>query len=289
MKIYDSCQASIDSCLFDKSFSIAWLYNDEKAMGIHTHDCYEVYFSISGGKQFLIDNSLYEFKPGDIFFINQLENHYLSKVEQVTHERIVIFIEPKYLESASTLQTDLRYCFTHRDPSIGHRVSLTKEEQSRFMYFIHNLSEKRTFGQDIFDQALFLELITFLNTIYMSRCAHEPELIQSVSKPHHSKINEVMSYINQHLSEDLSITALSSQFYISSSYLRRIFKDATDTTVNQYVIAKRISCAKVLLSEGYAVAEVSRLCGFGDYSSFLKSFTKVVGVSPKKYSTYAHK
>ena len=103
MKIYDSCQASIDSCLFDKSFSIAWLYNDEKAMGIHTHDCYEVYFSISGGKQFLIDNSLYEFKPGDIFFINQLENHYLSKVEQVTHERIVIFIEPKYLESASTL------------------------------------------------------------------------------------------------------------------------------------------------------------------------------------------
>ena len=289
MQIFDSCQASIDFCLFDKSFSIAWLYNEEKTMGIHLHDCYEVYFSVSGGKQFFIDNSVYEFEPGDIFFINQFESHYLSMVDQATHERIVIFIEPKYLESASTSQTDLSYCFTHRDPAIGHRVSLSKEEQSRFLYFIHNLSEKRAFGQDILDQSLFLELMTFLNTIYLSRCVCAPKLIESVSKSRHSKIDDVLSYINQHLSEDLSIAALESQFYISSSYLRKIFKDATGTTVNQYVIAKRISYAKALLSEGYAVAEVSSLCGFGDYSNFLKSFTKVVGIPPKKYAAYTQK
>lgn len=58
-------------------------------------------------------------------------------------------------------------------------------------------------------------------------------------------------------------------FYLSSSYLCRIFKDSTGTTINQYITAKRISRAKVLLAEGHPVAEDSSLCGFGDYSNFL--------------------
>ena len=68
MFIYDSCISAIQSCLETKTFAVAWMYNDEKTMSIHIHDCYEIYFSISGGKQFLIDNRIYEFEPGNIFF-----------------------------------------------------------------------------------------------------------------------------------------------------------------------------------------------------------------------------
>ena len=75
-------------------------------------------------------------------------------------------------------------------------------------------------------------------------------------------------------------------FYLSSSYLCRIFKDSTGTTINQYITAKRISRAKVLLAEGHPVAEDSSLCGFGDYSNFLKAFTKIVGISPSKYAAF---
>lgn len=67
MLIHDSCQSAIQSCLDSRTFAIARLYNNEKTMSIHIHDCYEIYFSISGGQQFLIDNRVYEFAPGDIF------------------------------------------------------------------------------------------------------------------------------------------------------------------------------------------------------------------------------
>ena len=73
MFIYHSCQTAIQFCLETKSFAVARLYNDEKAMGMHIHDCYEIYFSISGGKQFLIDNRMYEFQPGDIFSSTNLK------------------------------------------------------------------------------------------------------------------------------------------------------------------------------------------------------------------------
>ena len=115
MKICNSCKTAIQSCLDTQTFAAAHLYNDEKPMAIHIHDCYEIYFSISGGKQFLIDNRFYDFSPGDIFFINQYESHYLSQIDSVTHERIVLSIYPDYLKNCSSPQTDLNYCFSCRD------------------------------------------------------------------------------------------------------------------------------------------------------------------------------
>ena len=68
-------------------------------MDMHIHDCYEIYYSISGGKQFLIDNSFYRILPGDIFFINQYESHYITQVDSQIHERIVFSIYPEFLKS----------------------------------------------------------------------------------------------------------------------------------------------------------------------------------------------
>lgn len=290
MLIHDSCSSAIESCVATRTFAIARLYSEEKTMSIHIHDCYEVYFSISGGKQFLIDNRVYEFDAGDIFFINQFESHYLSKIDQTNHVRVVLCIHPEYLKRLSTEQTDLNYCFTYRDPTWGHKLSLSEEERKRFMYFIHKLSETQEFGQDVLDQAYFLELITFLNFAFRSRCINESYSLQdeshNIPRAHNLRIDEILTYIDQHLTDDISITMLASHFYINSSYLCKIFKDTTGTTINRYITAKRITRAKVLLSEGRPVTEVCAMCGFRDYSNFLKAFTKAVGISPKKYAAY---
>lgn len=290
MFIYNSCKSAIQSCLETKTFAVAWMYNDEKTMSIHIHDCHEIYFSISGGKQFLIDNRVYEFEPGNIFFINQFESHYLAQIDQTSHERIVISIHPEYLKQLSTPQTDLNHCFTCRNTPFGHKIMLSEEEQKRFTYYIHKLSENKDFGQDIMDKALFLELMTYLNRIFISCCGEErtTDVRREPAGARRGQIDEILSYINRHLAEELTIPSLAAQFYISSSYLCKIFKDTTGTTINRYIIAKRISRAKTLLAEGHSVTETSMLCGFRDYSNFLKAFTKIVGISPKKYASYEH-
>lgn len=290
MIIHNSCKAAIRSCLDTKTFAAAHLYNDEKTMSIHIHDCYEVYYSISGGKQFLIDNRFYDFRPGDIFFINQYESHYLSQIDRVTHERIVLSIYPDYLRRFSTEQTDLSYCFTHRDASFGHRLSLSLDEQKRFLYYIHKLSEEKEFGQDILEQTAFLELMTCLNRSFLLRCEEDGTQEFSAAKKapaaHTEQINAILSYVNLNLAEELTIGKLASHFYLSSSYLCRIFKDETGTTINRYITAKRITRAKELLAEGYSVTETCGMCSFQDYSNFLKAFTKAVGISPKKYAMF---
>ncbi len=85
----------------------------------------------------------------------------------------------------------------------------------------------------------------------------------------------------------MSIEHLSEHFFLSESYICRIFKLSTGTTINKYITARRISMAKSMLSNGMSINDVCSNCGFNDYSNFLKSFKKAVGVSPKKYSNFS--
>src|SRR5699024_1271007 len=251
----------------------------------HIHDCYEIYYSISGGKQFLIDNCFYDIKDGDIFMINEFESHYLSQIDQQKHERIILSIDPEYLERLSTGATDLTRCFRFRDTEMPHRMRLTQEEQTRFVYFIHKLSSNEGLGEDILDQTVFLELMVFLNRAFDSRCSDKSAEKKEPSA-HHAKVDEILSYINTHIREDLTLESLSSHFFLSQSYICRIFKADTGTTINKYITAKRITLSKSLLSQGYSVNEVCEACGFNDYTNYLKAFTKAVGISPKKYARY---
>ncbi len=283
MQILNSCKESIQNSLASKSFAFAHLYSDDKPMDMHIHDCYELYYSISGGKQFLIDNRFYNIFPGDIFFINQYESHHLTQIDSQIHERIVFSIYPDYLKQLSTAKTDLDACFHNREKNSNHKISLTPEEQKRFLYYAHRLSDIHGYGADLLEQAVFLELMVFLNKRFQKNYTIDTE--NDISR--HHQVDQILSYINQHISEDFNLDQLSSHFYLSNSYLCRIFKNATGTTINKYITAKRITLAKAFLTDGYSVTETCERCGFNDYSNFLKSFTKATGVSPKKYSQFS--
>lgn len=282
MEIFNSCKDSIANCIEEKSFSITHLYSDEKTMDMHIHDCYEIYYSISGGKQFLIDNCFYNIFPGDIFFINQYESHHLTQIDSQVHERIIISIYPDFLKSLCTKNTDLDTCFQNRSMRSNHKVSLTTEEQKNFQYFIHKLSHIKGYGSDVLEKAAFLELMVFLNKRFQkNRIADTDKEISS-----NAQVDSILSYINQHIEEPLSLNQLSEHFFLSSSYLCRLFKSATGTTINKYITVKRIAYAKELLAEGYSVSETSVKCGFNDYSNFFKAFTKATKLSPKKYAQF---
>ena len=286
MKELNSCKEAMAYSIENKYFSVAHLYKDEKAMEMHIHDCYEVYFSISGGKQFLIDNQVYDIAPGDLFLINQYDSHYLTQIDKELHERIVIMIDPDYMKEISSKETDLDACFQKRTRSFSHKVSLTQEQQGRFLYFINKIVTSNGFGHDLLERATFTELFVMINKIVSDR---ESDKTTESTSTYNEQVDAILSYINNNIQYPVSIGDLSKHFYISESYICRIFKSATGTTINKYMTARRISIAKSLLAEGVGVSEVCDRCGFSDYSNFLKAFTKSVGISPKKYSQYCNK
>ena len=213
MKELNSCKEAMAKSIENKYFAVAHLYKDEKAMEMHIHDCYEVYFSISGGKQFLIDNQVYDIAPGDLFLINQYDSHYLTQIDKELHERIVIMIDPEYMRSISTEETDLDACFQGRSDNFSHKLSLTQEQQGRFLYFINKLVTSNGYGHDLLERATFTELFVMINKIVADR-----ENNTEAEKPatYNEQVDSILSYLNNNLQYPVSIGSIFTSVSLTS-------------------------------------------------------------------------
>ncbi len=206
------------------------------------------------------------------------------QVEEEKHERYIVNIHPHFLIKHSSALTDLSTCFRGKKSPIGHMLSLTPKEQQRFLFLMHKLSSlnSENFGADITEHLTFMELLVFFNELFS---AHRNAIEQPAPlEKHYKKTNEIITYINQNLTNELSLSILSKQFSMSTSHLNRIFKEETGTTLQKYITIQRIALAKTLLADGCTVTEAFSKSGFGDYSNFYKTFTKAVGISPKNYA-----
>lgn len=283
MKVLTSYSDGIDHCMASKYFSIAHLHKESGVLSMHSHRCYEFNYSISGERTFLIEDNNYRVEPGNLFMINNHEKHQVIQMDStIPHERYTIFIDPSYLKSISTPLTDLTYCFTHRPDKFSHRIALNQGQQRRFTYYINKLSAEEGFGQDVEERSVFAEFMVFLTKLAMDASAGDET--EDQRQYFNSKVADIITYIHHNIDSPLSIGEIAAHFYLSTSYLCRLFKKGTGTTINSYITNRRIELAQTLLSGGYSVNEVYLMCGFNDYSNFFKAFTKKTGISPKKYA-----
>jgi AraC family transcriptional regulator len=99
-----------------------------------------------------------------------------------------------------------------------------------------------------------------------------------------SKLQQAISYINEHLAENLSLKDIANVVGMSPFYFTNLFKQSTGMTAYQYVVYHRIERAKQLLrTQTLSIAEVSEQVGFTSQSHFANVFRKHTNQTPKMY------
>ena len=97
-----------------------------------------------------------------------------------------------------------------------------------------------------------------------------------------SALGRVTDYINDNLSQRLTLTEIAGVANLSPFYFARSFKAATGLSPHQYVIHKRVERAKTLLTEtDLAIAGVAEAVGFANQSHLAFHVRRLLGVSPK--------
>lgn len=99
-------------------------------------------------------------------------------------------------------------------------------------------------------------------------------------------IDTICLYIEENLTQDLSLVRLSDVIHFNPSYLSRLFKQERGINLSEYIEDMRIRQAKDLLKRGeLKVAEVGSLIGYVTPQSFTRVFKKWTGTTPQEYRT----
>ncbi|MBD2463141.1 helix-turn-helix transcriptional regulator [Oscillatoria sp. FACHB-1407] len=97
-------------------------------------------------------------------------------------------------------------------------------------------------------------------------------------------VRQTLDYIQERLSEEISLEAIANHLGISQYYFSHLFKQAMGVSPYQYVLQQRVERAKQLLKEtDLSIADIALECGFANQNHLAKHFRSLVGMSPKAY------
>ncbi len=98
------------------------------------------------------------------------------------------------------------------------------------------------------------------------------------------RLSQAIEYMNDHLSENLSLASIAAELHMSQYYFCRLFKQSTGMTPHQYLIQQRIERAKQLLKlPELTITQIAQDCGFAHQSHFAKYFRLRTGASPQQF------
>lgn len=96
--------------------------------------------------------------------------------------------------------------------------------------------------------------------------------------------SEIAAHLEAHCGEEISLSALGRQFYLSPNRLIDLFRAETGRTPYAYLMECRLSRARTLLeTTDLPVQQIARETGFGSASNFACQFRRICGMSPRAY------
>jgi AraC family transcriptional regulator len=97
-------------------------------------------------------------------------------------------------------------------------------------------------------------------------------------------VQRAIEYIEDHLGEELELSTIADEAYLSVAQLYRVFYALTGHPVKDYIRKRRMSAAaNHLRNSNRSVEDLAWDSGFESYHSFAKVFKKIVGMTPAAY------
>lgn len=248
-------------------------------MDFHLHNNYEIFLLKEGSISYFVEQSCYHMNAGDLILFNSQEIHKAINLLDTPFTRMVIHFNPMFVRQFSTSRTNLLTCFHHHGPGMNNMRTLTPEQFARHQELFGRMSEygERTdYGSDLHSITALIELLLMVNKCFSST-------VPGTAGTGHDRIQPIMTYIDEHLTEHLSLETIARTLSMDKYYLSHLFKKETESSIFQYILVKRVALSKDLLSQGFTVTEACQQAGFNDYSNFIRSFKKITGYSPGQF------
>ncbi|NHN32123.1 AraC family transcriptional regulator [Paenibacillus agricola] len=252
----------------------------------HAHQGMELQFIHEGKGRLLIDQRSLDIRSGTLCLFQPFQLHRLQPEinEYNRYVRSFVLFEPTvfepYLQSLPLLHSFYKQlCHGSLQAPILHPIG----EEHEFVKTLLAFGEARIEAgaeQHREDAATFL--ISLLRQL--RALLSDPKRLPLVSPRPAHRAEQMMQWIEQHYTEAFRLAALAEELHMSPYYVSHIFQETTGSSLSEYLKARRIRQACVLLtSSEQSVTEIGESVGLGNTSYFCRTFKDAKGQTPHQY------
>ena len=234
---------------------------------MHAHERMEILYFLSGDAQYLAEGSVYPLHPGELLIMNRAEAHKLQLLSAQPYERIVMHFSPSVLRGFDPDGLLLR---VFAEKPLGRQNHYASPKFSALF------SEFDAPGSP---EHLRIHMLLILANVLYTLCSLSEAAASAADKPV-SVSQQILQYVNLHLFEDISLSSVSRAFFLSASQLGRVFRQATGSSVGEYIRVKRLLAARERIVAGSTPTDACAACGFQDYSTFFRAYKAKFGCTP---------
>lgn len=250
-------------------------------VGSHSHAYYEVYLFSEGCVDMVIDGKTCSLRAGDMIIMPpQTMHRAIIKNREVPYQRFVFWVSKNYCERLSKESEDYLYLFQYAEKEKEYVYHLNLLDfngiRGKLSALLEELHTNR-FGRDTQIDLSVRDLILTLNRmIYQQK--HPMTRRENLSS-----YQAITEYISNHLEEDLSLDALSREFYLNKYYIGHLIQENTGVSLHQYILKKRLAACCDAMLGGQTIGACCAKYGFLNYSSFYRAFRKEYAMSPSEF------
>lgn len=233
----------------------------------HTHEDLEIIMVETGTVEIHLKNSRHLLTGGSIFIMNSNVSHSVMLSEDESDYRVRINY-PAIKENHSVRHPEPYFLFEKENPDYDELANLIKTTCDHF----ENHPTRSALKGDYY---------------YFIGFMRKTGILEKEATLFPEKINDIIDFINNEYTDKLTIEYIAKKFFMSPTYLCRIFKQATNYTILEYINYVRTKNAeRLLFKTDMSVLDISTAVGFSSLSYFNRTFKKQTSMTPSAYRNY---
>ena len=254
----------------------------------HHHTEFEISVFKSGNGIYTVGKKQYNFQKGDVFMFSSDEIHCITDISaNQPMDLINIHFEPRFIWSTGNDMFDAKFLkiFYERNGNFQNRLDRDNPATEIIRNIIFGIENEFNKKQPEYELMIKVELLKLLVTAMRGYdyVNNSPSTF-SVCSQSLRNLEKAMNYIDENLTENISLEQLSKSANMSRTYFCSIFKRLNGITPWDYITIKRIEKSiEILKTSNATVLEIAMKCGFNNSANFNRSFKKVTGKIPKDY------
>ncbi|MCM1568468.1 MAG: AraC family transcriptional regulator [Roseburia sp.] len=260
-----------------------WLNYQTEGYAEHWHLDLEMIIPIENNYTVIVGQNTYVLSPGDILIIPPGEAHQL--ISPGSGMRLIYIAEQSILSNIRGYSLLTSYL---AQPIVINQQTCPQIYKQE-MALILELFEDYCKDDPLREFVIYPKLIHFFSVYAHYRMEQEhktqpPTPITQKQRLQMDQLNIVLSYIDTHFSEDISLEQAADVAGFSKYHFSRLFKQHSGKNFYEYLCFRRIKSAEtLLLIPNIPVTEVALRSGFSSLATFNRTFKKMKNCTPTRY------